>query len=150
MIEKAKVLADAPGVLNKEDQPWVVTVEGNKIIAKWNWMDATFFSAAEVNKEIKDYSFTVTLDDKGKYKELDTTENKSGGVKMSGGKMSFGSSSSSFAGKTNQKSFSFGTGTDNKTGETGFLVHKFDTTIVKKAVRDYLESCGWKKAGLFG
>lgn len=144
------MLAEAPGALNKPDQPWEVTIEGDSIVARWRWMDATFFSAAEVDKEVKDFTFKVTLTDKGKYKELDSTESKASNVSMSGGKMSFGTSSKSFSGKTNQKSFSFGTGADNKTGEVGLLKHKFDTTLVKKPIRDYLESNGWKKAGLFG
>jgi len=69
---------------------------------------------------------------------------------MSGGKLSFGSSSNSFKGKTNQKSFQFGAGKDKQTGETGMISAKFDTTKVKQPIRDYLTNCGWKKAGLFG
>ena len=69
---------------------------------------------------------------------------------MSGGKLSFGSSSSSFRGKTNQKSFQFGVGKNNQTGKTGIVGFKFNTNDVKQSVRDYLTSCGWKSAGLFG
>ena len=151
MIDKQKVLTDALLVLNKENQPWEIIVDGSSIIATWKWMDATFFSAAEINQEIKDYKFTVTLDDKGKYKEKDNTENKSSSVGFSSdGKIKFGTSSSSFSGKTTQKSFSFGVGQNNKTGEAGLLIHKFDTDLVKKPIREYLAECGWKKAGLFG
>ena len=137
-------------MLNRPEQPWAVTVEGDSIVARWKWMDATFFAPAEVNDETKAFTFTVTLNDKGKWKEIDKTEEKSSGVKMSGGTLSFGTSSSSFKGKTNQKSFTFGAGKDNQTGETGLIGFKFNTTDVKKPVRDYLTSCGWKKAGLFG
>ncbi len=150
MIEKQKVLAEAAAALNKADQPWEVSVEGNAIVARWRWMDATFFGANDVNQEIKDYKFTVTLDDKGKFKEHDNTEQKSANVGMKDGKLSFGTSSSSFSGKTSQKSISFGIGKDNTTGEVGLIKNKFDTSLVKKPIRAYLESCGWKKAGLFG
>ena len=149
MLDKQSVLAKAPGALNKPDQPWEVTVEGDSIVARWKWMDATFFAPTEVNAETKAFMFTVTLNDKGKWKEIDKTENKSSGIKISGGKIGFGSSSNSFIGKTNQKSFSFGTGKNNQTGEVGLIGFKFDTTAVKQPIRDYLTACGWKKAGLF-
>jgi len=150
MIDKQKVLEDAPAALNKENQPWEVTIEGDSIVAKWKWMDATFFAPTEVNDKTKDFTFTVTLDKKGKWKEIDKSEEKQQSVKMSGGKISFGSSSDSFIGKKSQKSFEFGLGKDNKTGEVGLVGFKFDTAIVKQPIRDYLTSCGWKKAGLLG
>ena len=150
MTDKQTVLANAPGALNKLDRPWEVTVEGDSIVARWKWMDATFFSPHEISDETKQFTFTVTLTDKRTWKELDRTENKTSGVKMSGGKLSFGSSSSSFSGKTNQKSFSFGAGKNNQTGEVGLIGFKFNTTDVKQPVRDYLLACGWKPAGMFG
>ena len=150
MTQKQQTLYNAPGALNRPDCPWQVTVEGDAIVARWKWMDATFFAPHEVTNETKDYTFTVFLSDKGTWREVDKTEEKTSGAKMSGGKMSFGSSSSSFIGKTNQKSFSFGTGQNNQTGETGVIGFKFNTTDVKQPIRDYLISCGWKKSGLFG
>ena len=149
-IDKQTVLAQAPGALNKPGQPWEATVEGDSIVARWKWMDATFFSPHEVNDATRSFTFTATLGDKGKWKEIDKTESQSSKVNMGGGKLSFGMSSSTFVGKTNQKSFTFGAGKNNQTGETGFISTKFDTTAVKKPIRDYLTACGWKKAGLFG
>ena len=150
MLDKTKVLEDAPNALNKTDQPWEVTVEGNSIVARWKWMDATFFAPNEINDETKDFTFTVTLDDNGKWKEIDKTKEKTKSVKMDGGKISLGGSSNSFMGKTTQKSFEFGVGKDNKTGNVGLIGFKFDTTLIKQPIRDYLTTCGWKKAGLFG
>jgi hypothetical protein len=150
VMDKQLVISQAPEVLNRADQPWEVTVEGDSIIARWKWMDATFFSPAEVNNQVKEYTFTVTLGNKGKWKEIDKTEQKSSGVSMSGGKLSLGSSSNTFKGNTNRKSISFGTGKNNETGEVGLITFKFDTSVVKNPIRSYLESCGWKKAGLFG
>jgi len=148
--EKKKVLAEAPAALNKPDQSWEVTIEGDSIVARWKWMDATFFSPGEVNDQTKQFTFTVTLNEKGKWKERDKTQNKSTGVKRRGGKRSFGSSSNSFSGKTNQKSIQFGVGKNNQTGEAGIVKASFNTTLVKQPIRDYLTACGWKKAGLFG
>lgn len=150
IVPKEKVLYDAVYVLNKQEQPWVVTVEGDAIVARWKWMDATFFAPHEINDETRNYSFTCRLDNKNKWRELDTKESKSKNVKLSGNTIGFGTSKSTFKGKTSQKSFEFGIGKNNQTGDIGFIGFKFDTNIVKKSVRDYLAYCGWKKAGGFG
>ena len=139
------VLANAPGALNHPGRPWAVTVEGASIVARWRWMDATFFAPHEVTDETRRFTFTVTLSENGKWKELDVTEKKSSGIKISGGSIGFGSSSSTFKGKTNQKSFSLGVGKNNQTGQTGLIGFKFDTTSVKQPIRDYLTSQGWRK-----
>jgi len=148
--EKQKILNDAPEALNKPDQPWEVTVEGDSIVARWKWMDATFFAPNEITDETRAFTFTVTLGDKGRWKEIDKIEKKSSGASMSGGKLRVGGSSSTFIGKTNQKSIQFGAGKNNQTGEAGIVAFKFNTTAVKQPIRDYLTSQGWKKAGLFG
>jgi len=148
--EKRKVLEEAAAALNKPEQPWEVSVEGDSIVARWKWMDATFFGPNEVNDQTKAFTFTATLTDKGKWKEIDKTENKASGVKTCGGKLSIGGSSSTFIGKTNQKSIQFGAGRNNQTGEAGIIGFKFNTTTVKQPIRAYLQGHGWKKAGLFG
>lgn len=141
---KSQVLQDAPSALNKAGQPWEVSVEDDAIVARWRWKDATYFSPGSVSVETQNYTFTVTLGDNGKWKELDRTAGKSASVSGSGAKLS----ASGFVGKTTQKSFEFGVGRNNKTGETGLITTKFDTTAVKKPIREYLTACGWKKAGL--
>ena len=146
--EKQKVLQDAENILNKQDQPWSVVVEGDSIIATWKWMDATFFSANEVNDKVKEYKFTVTLKDNGKWKEIDETQEKTANVNFKDGKISFGTSS--FVGSTTQKNITIGLGRNKDTNETGIIKFKFDTAIIKEPIRKYLESCGWKKAGIFG
>ena len=150
LTQKQQTLYNAPQALNRPDQPWQVTAEGDALVARWKWMDATFFAPHEVTDATRDYTFTVTLSDKGTWRESDKSEEKSAGVKMSGGKLSFGSSSSSFSGKQSKKSFEFGLGQNNQTGQAGFVGFKFDTAAVKQPIRDYLTACGWKKAGLLG
>ena len=144
------MLYHAPSMLNRPDQPWEVTVEGDSIVARWKWMDAVWFAPQEITDEVKSYSFAVTLSDNGKYKELDTTEEKTRQIKMEGGKIGLGTSSNKFKGKQSQKSFEFGIGRNNDTGQVGFISFKYNTTQVKDAVRGWLEANGWKKAGLFG
>ena len=148
--DKNSMLYHAPTMLNSPDIPWQVTVEGDSIVARWKWMDAVWFAPHEITDEVKQYTFAVTLDDKGKFKELDTTEEKTRGITMEGGKIGFGTSSDTFSGKKTQKSFEFGLGRNNDTGQVGFIAFKYDTTQVKNQVRGWLEANGWKKAGLFG
>ena len=150
LTEKQQVLWEAPGVLNRPEQPWAVTIEGDSIVARWRWMDAAFFAPHEATNQVRQYTFTVTLTDKKTWKELDTTENTSAGVKLNGGKLSFGGSKNSFSGNQNRKSFQLGLGQDNQTGQAGLVSFKFDTTAVKQPIRDYLTARGWKKAGLLG
>jgi len=148
--DKMTVLAHAAEQLNRPDEPWFVTVQGDSIVAQWKWMDAAWFAPGSVTSDVQSFTYTVTLKDGGKYKELDTSESKSSGVSLSGGTLSFGTSGSTFKGKQMGKSFQFGTGQDRNTGQTGFISVQFDTERVKKPVRAYLEACGYKKAGLFG
>ena len=148
--QKQYTLQVAPAALNRPDRPWEVTVEGDCIVARWKWMDATFFSPHEITNETQNYTFTVVLSDKGTWREEDKSEEKKSGVKASGGTVGFGSSSSTFVGNQSKKSFSFGVGQDNQTGQAGFVGFKFDTNAVKAPIREFLVSCGWKKSGLFG
>ena len=149
LTEKQMALRDAPYALNRPDQPWVVAVEGDSIVARWKWMDAAFFAPHEASNAVRAYTFTAILADNRTWRELDKTENKTSSVGMSGGKLSIGSSSGTFAGKQNTKSFQFGAGRDNQTGQTGLVAFKFSTTPVKESIRAYLTNRGWKKAGLF-
>lgn len=148
-MDKQTVLAQAPGALNRPDRPWEVRIEGDSIIAYWKWMDGAFFAPSEVDKQTKEYTFTVTLTDKGTYKEQDTTKDKEKHIGIGVGKLSVGASLGGSKGKLNQKSFEIGLGRNNQTDETGLVDVKFNTTAVKQPIRDYLTSCGWKHAGLF-
>jgi len=66
-------LAEAPGAPNKPEQPWEVTVEGDSIIAHQKWMDASFFSPNEVCDETRALTFTIALNNKGKWQPMVST-----------------------------------------------------------------------------
>lgn len=140
--EKKKVLSEAPNALNKNDQPWEVNVEEDMILARFKWWDAGFFSPQRINNELKQYIFKVTLDDRGKWHELDYITNSGdyvGNVRRSR-KKEF------FVGKTVQKTVTFELGK----GKPERVYDDLDTAVMKRSVRAYLSGCGWKKAGLFG
>lgn len=146
MMDKQSILENVQNDLNQPNQPWEVSVQGDTIIASWKWMDATFFSPAEINDEIKEFKFIVTLLDNSKWSEKDTSVEKNVSVGANG--ISFGKSS--FSGHQVSKSFTIGFGKDNSTGEVGIIKAKFDSSEIKEAVRNYLKNCGWKKKGIFG
>ncbi len=149
-VDKQRVLYDAPAALNRPDQPWVVTVEGENIVARWKWMDAVFFAPNEITDATKAYSFVVTLKDNGKWKEQDITMQTSKSVGFEGGTLKIGGAKQAFSGHSTQKSFEVGLGKNKQDGNVGLLAFKFDTQYVKEPIRAYLTNCGWKKGGLFG
>lgn len=145
-MDKQVILQNIKNDLNKPNQPWEISIEGNSIVAYWKWMDATFFSPNDVTNEIKEYKFIVTLLDNSKWSEQDASTQSN--VSFNGNGLSFGTSS--FSGNQVSKSITIGFGKDNSTGKVGIIKSKFDTSIIKNAIRNYLTNCGWKKKGLFG
>jgi hypothetical protein len=153
--DKNAMLQNAPAMLNGPTIPWEITVDGDNIIARWKWMDTTWFAPGEVSDETREYSHIITLHDNGKYKEHDVSVQRSSGIGMgpsNGGSGGFGmnKSFSSFHGKQSEKSITIGLGRDHQTGQVGLVTSKFDTGLVKNQMRDWLAANGWKKAGLFG
>ena len=145
MKSKEEILSNIENDLNREDLKWKVTVEGDKIIADWKWMDATLFSLSEISNEVKEFKFIVTLLDNGKWKESDSSSSKSSSFGLGG--ISF--NSSGFKGKQIGKSITIGFGKDNDSEKVGVQTYKFNTEDVKEPIRTYLKNCGWKKKGLF-
>lgn len=143
--DKQKVLAEAEKVLNGPDKPWEVTIEGDKIIAKWKWLDATFFSPADINNQVKSFVFIVTLKDNGLWKEKCKTSERKINFDIRSGKITI--SNDTFIGLSTRTSYTAGLGVDNNTGKVGIVTSKFDTDRIKAAIRAYLASCGWKRKG---
>ena len=136
--------------LNDPAQPFTYEVKGSSIIGKWDIVRAKSMYPKEFKTIDKKYSITVGLDAKKstyKYKDRE----KSSGMVVNGGGVSFGTSG--FSGKTNKKEFNFEFGGINKTdaGISPVLSWSFDTTRIKKPLFELLEKNGWKhKKGLFG
>ena len=148
--DKQSMLNAAPAALNRPDIPWQVSVQGDSIVAYWKWMDATFFAPHEINQQVQQYCFTVTLNDNGKWTERDTSEQQQSKIGFNNGKLSLGGSKSTFSGNKTGKSAQFGLGQNNQTGQFGLVGFRYDTTQVKNWVRNWLTQYGWQKAGLFG
>lgn len=147
MKSKEEILANIVNDLNVSEKNWTISIEENRIIAYWKWKDGTFFSTESITDEVKEYKFIITLLDNGKWKESDVANDKSKGINMNEGTISF--NKSFFNGNKVEKSFELSFG--KKRDEDNFGIQKttFDTNLIKQPIRDYLKQCGWKKKGIF-
>lgn len=134
-------LMQAALALNGEDKKYEISVEGDKIITRVKWMDATFFSPASVTNEMRNFEFAVRVFDNGKYTELD----KSVSVTTSAGRGGLNMNKSVFVGKQITFSKTVGVGKDHQTGETGIISNTFYSEEYKKPVRALLKESGYKK-----
>ncbi|MBU1587416.1 MAG: hypothetical protein KKH51_05655 [Actinobacteria bacterium] len=145
----AELLAAVP-TLNDPAQPFVFEVKGNSLVGKWDIVRAKSLYPKEFKTIDKKYSITVDFDEKkGTYKYKD--REKSSGMSVNGGGISFGTSG--FSGKTSKKEFSFELGGINQTDEgiSPVLAWSFDTSRIKMPLFAFLEKNGWThKKGLFG
>ena len=148
-----ELLALVP-TLNDPTQPFSYTVQGSTIIGSWDIVSAKSLYPTEYKSIDKKFEIRVDLDEKKgtwKPKEKSTESNSA----ASGGGLSFGTSTSTFSGKSMNKgaSFEFG-GVSKKKGEDATiapLVYSWDTAKIKKPLFDLLEANGWKRTkGLFG
>lgn len=143
------LLAQVPS-LNDPAQPFTFEVDGDSIVGKWDIVRAKSLYPKEFKTIDKKYSITVDFDEKkGTYKYKD--REKSSGMSVTGGGLSFGTSG--FSGKTSKKEFSFELGGINKTDEgiSPVLAWSFDTSRIKTPLFAFLEKNGWThKKGLFG
>ena len=105
-------------------------------------MDARFYGMNSITDEVKNYEFRVRVDGKGKYHEHDNSNFSN--VHMEQGKVTFGLNY--FSGIQTQKNITIGFGKNKDTNDRGNLDFEFDTSLVKKPIRDFLNSNGLKKA----
>ena len=144
-----ELLALVPS-LNDPAQPFTFEVKGDSLVGKWDIVRAKSLYPKEFKTIDKKYSITVDFDEKkGTYKYKD--REKSSGMTVNGGGLSFGTSG--FSGKTSKKEFSFELGGANITDEgiSPVLAWSFDTSRIKTPLFAFLEQHGWKhKKGLFG
>ncbi|WP_395638405.1 hypothetical protein [Pseudolysinimonas sp.] len=144
-----ELLALVP-TLNSPDVPIVYAVEGDTIVARWDVVNAQTVYPTEFATVDRDFSVTVTFDEKkGTWRSKDhetqsTTSFGPGGIRME---------KSFFSGKKVGKEFHLELGgLTRQNGELSpVLAWSFDTARIKKPLFAFLEQHGWtKKRGLFG
>ena len=141
-IEEIKEKALA---LNSKDSPIIYSIEDNRIIGIWNWMNATFVGINSISKENKEFKYIVTLLDGNKYKESDNSSESR--MSFSNGKIGFSAVGTS--GYSVGKNITIGIGRNSNSNESGIIKFDFDTNKIKNPIRNLLKESGWKKKGLF-
>lgn len=128
--------------LNGDDKKYVITVEGDKIITRVKWMDAVLFSPTAISDEMRDFEYTVRVNDNGTYNEIEkyVSSSKSAGV----GGLSFGKNV--FVGKRKQYSRTIGLGIDKQKDDSGVIVDiTFNSDEYKDPIRTLMKASGYKK-----
>ena len=139
-VAKEQVL-QAALALNGEDKKYQITVEGDTIITKVKWMDATFFAPGSVTDEMREFEYVVQIGKNGKYTELDKSVSSTVSVNKSGASYQ----KKMFYGKEISFNKTIGLGKDKQTGETGLITNQFYSEEYKQPVREMLKSFGYKK-----
>jgi len=147
----AELLAKVPA-LNDPSEPFTYVVKKDTIIGEWNIVSAKSLYPTSFETIDKKFKVIIEFDEKkGSWKPKEKSSES--GAKVSGGGISFGSSSNSFSGKSSNKGFSLTLGGAHQTkdGISPVLAYSFDSDKIKKPLFEFLEANGWKrKRGLFG
>lgn len=138
-LNKEEVLQKALE-LNGEDRNYEITVEGDKIITRVKWMDATFLSQGVVTDEVRDFEYIVKVYDSGKYEELDKSVERETSVR--GGLFNY--NKKIFVGKQITFDKTIGVGRNGEE-DFGIIDSTFNSEEYKRPVRQLLEECGYKK-----
>lgn len=143
-MNKEDLLKKAYQELNKSDYPFEVAIDNDTIVASWKWKDGTFFDVGSVTREIQEFKYIVELLDDKTYIENDSSfsVNSNGNVINQNGSVNM----QGFSGKQWNKHVEYTFGKDKNTGKFGIQKYSFDTNIIHKPIRDFLEQNGYCKA----
>ena len=116
-------------------KPYVVRLDGDKVVCEWNIVDAKWLEAIEAKGLNKNYKLEITLDETSHTAHYLEIESQSEGAVGAGG--------ASF-----QKEFFAGRNLVKKEfeislGPGGGYVYAFDADIVKNDARQAIRSAGW-------
>lgn len=125
--------------LNGDGKKYVITVEDNKIITRVKWMDAVLFSPTSISNEMRDFEYTVALNDDGTYYEVEKYVDSSGSAHGGG----LGYSKRVFYGK--RASRTIGLGVNKQTGEAGIVDVSFNSAEYIRPVKELMQNSGYKK-----
>jgi hypothetical protein len=146
----ADLLAAVPSI-NDPREPFVFTVEGDRIVGRWDIVKATtlYPTALEVQHVDEDYRIVVELDDgEGTYDFTEDRTSTTGSADVDGDTLKLGGEKQFFRGKSTSKQFdvSFG-GITKKDDEVTVapLVYSFETSRIKEPLFAFLEQHGWER-----
>jgi hypothetical protein len=142
----AQLLAGVPG-LNSAQNDYVYTVVGDSVVGTWNIVSARYIDYDAATGTIyKDYSITVSFNENKE--RFDFTERKHDSVSQIGmtpdGNTGLGGQNDFFRGKSTSKEVGFGGVNRTAASHSPVLSYKFETSLIKDPLFDYLEDNGWK------
>ena len=111
------------------------------IVARWKWMDATYFGGISITNEIKEFATYIKLDSDGTYRWFDTENaiySKFSPTEISAG-------GSSFYGKSWRYNKTIVLGKDNDTNNTGIVKFSLNTKTIHKPIEEWLKNNNYKK-----
>ena len=139
-MTKSEILAKALE-LNGDDKKYQITVEGDTIITRVKWMDATFFAPDAVTDEVKTFEYAVKIHDNGKYSEVSKISETTKGLSAGGASYT----KRGFAGKEITFDKTIGFGKNREDDSVGVINNTFYSEEYKKPVRALLKESGCKK-----
>jgi hypothetical protein len=150
----ADTCARVAAELNPPGQPFRYTCEGSRIVGSWDIADVTYQGLLSAGTIDKDYSITVTLDEKsGTYSFSEVKQESESDVRLSGGTLEFGGSKDFFKGKSIGKQWGGGAALRATShGQPGHTwSYEFETSRIKEPLFALLHDAGWErgKKGFF-
>lgn len=132
---------------NSKDLPYTLEIinsdkaDEETVVAKWKWMDATYFGGLDITKEIQEFATYVKLEGNGKYKWFDSTQE----FKASIGAKGINLSGNAFYGKKWEYKKVIVLGKDNKINKAGLVNFELKTSSIHKPIDEWLKNNGYKK-----
>lgn len=141
MMPINEVLANAVNDLTKEDEPWIISTEGNSIIARINWKNTTNISFVEINNEMQNFEYCINLFDDYKYTEGTESTTDTASIELG----STSANHSAFYGLELRDFHSIEFGVNHNTDEKGIIKTNFTTDEIRDRIRQYVEERGYKR-----
>ena len=132
---------------NSKDLPYKLEIVPSKedneeyIVAKWKWMDATYFNGIKVTNEIKEFVTYVKLRKDGTYTWFDSKNESESSIGITGTNIS----SNVFYGKSWEYKKVIVLGKDNQINKSGLVSFELKTSSIHKPIEEWLNNNGYKK-----
>lgn len=138
---KNEIIDKVIRTLNNGTYPFNAVRDGDSIIVKWEWKDATQFGIGTVSREVSAFRYVVMVNDDNTFYGYDTDESRIASLGVSGANCP---QDRSFIG--HEIRFHRETAVGRNAGEnnTGVRTWEFSTTKVHNVVKEVFENNGWK------
>jgi hypothetical protein len=146
-LSTAATCARITAELNRPDQPFSYSCEGDRVIGTWDVADVTYQGLLSAGTIDEDYAITVTLDEQsGTYDVSERTSKSGSDVRLSGGTVGFGGSKQVFRGRSIGRSWGGGAALRATShGQAGHTwSYEFETSRIKRPLLDLLHDAGWQ------